>query len=578
MTVTDPATGPGPAAAGASSSTASSTTASRRTEGLSETADGRPVPSARRRLAGHVGNRPLDEDRVFSWVVTLGITAVAGFLRLWNLGYPKQFLFDETYYAKDGFSLWKWGYAQNWVDKANDAIVDGRYTPDLQTGDPTMVVHPDVGKWLIGLGEHLFGFDAFGWRISSAVVGTLMVLVMIRLARRVTGSTLLGAVAGVLLAFDGLQFVLSRLALLDIYVAFFLLCAVSCLVADRDWGRARMARLVEPGYRAAAGEWGPVRGLRWRPWRLAAGLMFGLAIGSKWSALVPMAALGVLVVFWDAGARRSLGVRGAFLKAAVADGLLAFAYLVGVAGVVYVATWTGWLMHHHVYEVHLARNNYGPYWGDYTLTERHGLAGFWQALRSLAHYHRDVWSFHSTGLVGATHAYASDPRGWLFLNRSVGVAADLGIKPGTQGCTAPADSTCIRQVVLLGNPVVWWGGIPALLYAVYSWLVRRDWRFGLVVVGVLSCWLPFFRYADRPIFSFYAITLLPFTILAITMVLGRLLGPADATPRRRLIGTSVAGAYVVLVILSFAWFWPVYTNALLTTPQWLDRIWFRAWI
>ena len=104
-----------------------------------------------------------------------------------------------------------------------------------------MVVHPEVGKWLIALGEKAFGMDPFGWRVAAAVVGSLMVLVMCRLARRLTGSTLLGCVAGLLLCFDGLQFVLSRLALLDIFLAFFILCAVACLVADRDWYRARMA-------------------------------------------------------------------------------------------------------------------------------------------------------------------------------------------------------------------------------------------------------------------------------------------------------------------------------------------------
>ena len=43
-------------------------------------------------------------------------------------------------------------------------------------------------------------------------------------------------------------------------------------------------------------------------------------------------------------------------------------------------------------------------------------------------------------------------------------------------------------------------------------------------------------------------------------------------------GTAVAGAFVVLVIVNFAWFWPIYTDELITTPQWLDRIWFRRWI
>ena len=115
-----------------------------------------------------------------------------------------------------------------------------------------MVVHPEVGKWLIGLGELVFGMTPFGWRVASAIVGSLMVMVMIRLARRVTRSTLLGLVAGLLMCFDGLQLVLSRLALLDIFVAFFVLCAVSCMVADRDWVRERLARHVPSGSRAAA--------------------------------------------------------------------------------------------------------------------------------------------------------------------------------------------------------------------------------------------------------------------------------------------------------------------------------------
>ena len=120
-----------------------------------------------------------------------------------------------------------------------------------------MVVHPEVGKWIIAIGEHLFGMTPFGWRISSAVVGTLMVMVMIRLARRVTRSTLLGLVAGLLMTFDGLHYTLSRLALLDIYVGFFVLCAVSCMVADRDWSRERLARQVPPGSPSRTGCVGP---------------------------------------------------------------------------------------------------------------------------------------------------------------------------------------------------------------------------------------------------------------------------------------------------------------------------------
>jgi dolichyl-phosphate-mannose--protein O-mannosyl transferase len=515
------------------------------------------------------------DDRLLGWVVAVGVAALAGWLRLWRLGSPNQLLFDETYYAKDAFSLWRYGYGRTWREQANAAIEAGRYRPGLIKADPEMTVHPDVGKWLIGAGEQLFGLDAYGWRIASAVVGTLMVLVMVRFVRRLTGSTLLGGIAGLLLCFDGLQFVLSRLGLLDIFAAFFLLCAVSCLLADRDWGRARLLRLV-PGGRVPDG-WGPVRGLRWRPWRLAAGVLFGLAVGSKWSALAPVAGFAVLTVAWDAGARRALGVRLAWWRAAVVDGLPAFAYLVVVGLLVYVATWAGWLAHAHVYEVALSDNQYGPFWGSYTRHEAHGASALLQGLRSLWHYHHDLWSFHRNGLRDAHHAYQSDPVGWLLLDRPVGVAADLGIKPGVQGCDAAPGSTCLRQVLLLGTPALWWGGAAALLYAGYAWLLRRDWRAGVAVVGVLTAWVPFFPNADRPIFSFYVITALPFTIAAVCLVLGRLLGPAEPT-RRRMWGTAAVGAFVLLVVLNFAWFWPVYTHQLISTRDWLERIWFKAWI
>jgi dolichyl-phosphate-mannose-protein mannosyltransferase len=546
----------------------------RRTTGLSTTADDRVVPSARRRLAPLLRN----DDRFVGWAATVAVTVLALFLRLWKLGRPHAFLFDETYYAKDAWSLWHHGYVTGYVHDANTRILAGRLD-GLYTDSPSMVVHPEVGKWLIGLGEHFFGMDPFGWRVASAVVGALMVAVMIRLARRVTGSTLLGCVAGLLLCFDGLQFVLSRLALLDIFAAFFLLCAISCLVADRDWGRLRMARLVPSGYRTSADDWGPVRGLLWRPWRLAAGVCFGLACGTKWSAVFPLAAFGLLVWMWDAGARRAIGVRLPRLRSAVVDGLPAFGYLVLVAAVVYVLTWTGWLLHADAYERSLSNTQYGPYWGSYLRRDAHGFfPELMQSLRSLWHYHHDVYTFHTRFLDDATHTYQSKPQGWLILNRPVGVEADLGIKPGAQGCTAPSDSTCLRQVLLLGTPALWWGGVLALVYAVYGWLGKRDWRFGLAVVGVLSTWLPWIPNDDRPIFSYYAIAILPFTVLAVTLCLGTMIGGPRASYRRRMWGTAFAGAFLVLVIVNFAWFWPIYTGELLTTPQWLDRIWFNRWI
>ena len=229
----------------------------------------------------------------------MAITLLAVFLRLWHLGTPRVVRVRRDLLRQGRLVAAALRLLRDYIDKANEQILAGQ-TRGIWKDDPSMIVHPEVGKWLIALGEKAFGMDPFGWRVAAAVVGSLMVLVMCRLARRVTGSTALGIVAGLLMCFDGLQFVLSRLALLDIFLAFFLLCAVHCMVADRDWYRARMARLVPAPVEDAA-DWGPVRGLLFRPWLLAAGISCGLAIGTKWTAAYALAAFGLLVWFWSAG-------------------------------------------------------------------------------------------------------------------------------------------------------------------------------------------------------------------------------------------------------------------------------------
>ncbi|KRB78235.1 glycosyl transferase [Nocardioides sp. Root190] len=572
---------------------------------MSTTADGRRVPHAIDRALGPL-RRLRGHQRLVGWLGPIAITLLAFGLRVIDLDNPKRFAFDETYYAKDAWSLLNNGFIQTYLKDAdgnpkneiNDDILAG-HTQGVWTGDPSLAVHPDVGKWLIALGEKAFGMDPFGWRIASAVAGALMVLVMCRLVRRMTGSTMLGCVAGVLLMLDGLHFVLSRLALLDIFLALFLLCGVACIVADRDWLRGRLAK------RALRAEDGTLQGwggrVLFRPWLLAGGICFGLAIGTKWTALYPLAAFGVLCWLWSAGARRSLGIRWAVLKGAVADGLPAFVHLVVIGGLVYVATWTGWLLHANEYEDELSSTQYRQYTGQgqcakdddsYQATDLDdskkwptadekdatGIGEAWQSLRSLWYYHQDVYTFHTHFLNCSEHFYESKPSSWLLVNRPVGVAVTNDISPDAKGCDAPADSDCIKQVVLMPTPVLWWGGIIALLFSVVMWIGARDWRYGVAVVGTLSTWLPWMLYDERPIFIFYGIAILPFLVLAVTLSIGHLIGPSRLPSARRTTGVIVGGAFVVLTLVNFAWFWPIFTNQMLTHSEWLDRIWFSRWV
>ena len=543
------------------------------------------APGGRTALLGGRASVPLrarftpavaGSNRLVGWVAPTGVFLLALALRLWQLGTPGRLLFDETYYAKDAWSLRHFGYVREYVESANKRIEAGE-VEGLFTDQPAQVVHPEVGKWMIAAGQWAFGMDPFGWRVAAALTGALTVLVLARMVRRLTGSTLLGCVAGLLLTFDGLHLVMSRTALLDVFLTFWLVCAVACLVADRDAGRARLLRRF-PQTTDISG-WGPL--LLWRPWRLAAGACFGLAVGTKWNGIFVLAVMGLLVLAWDAGARRAIGVRGAWLKAPLMDGVPAFLMLVGVALVVYALSWTGWLLHHETFEQRYGFG-YGESapWGAYLDSPASGFVGETvQALRSLWHFHVLNYEFHTGDyLADQTHPYQGNPLGWLTLNRPVGVAVDNDIAPSAPGCTATAGSECIRQVLALGNPVLWWAAIPALVVSLWQWLARRDWRFGVPVLAVAALWLPWFRLDDRPIFSFYAVAFVPFSCAALAMVCGLALGPSDAAPLRRAAGTVLIITLLAAVIVSFAFFWPLWTHELLPDREWSRRIWFDAWI
>jgi dolichyl-phosphate-mannose-protein mannosyltransferase len=159
--------------------------------------------------------------------------------RLWRLDSPKGYIFDEIYYAKNAFSLISSGVEFD------------------QEGGAEFVVHPPLGKWLIGIGIKLFGNSEFGWRSSSALFGSASVLLIYLIAKRLFKSEFLALSAALLMALDGLSLVMSRVALLDIFLMFFILLTFYFLLKENYW---------------------------------LSGLAIGLGVSTKWSAafLIPV--------------------------------------------------------------------------------------------------------------------------------------------------------------------------------------------------------------------------------------------------------------------------------------------------
>jgi dolichyl-phosphate-mannose-protein mannosyltransferase len=459
--------------------------------------------------------------RVLGWALPIFVTLLAAWQRFTNLARPKGFIFDEVYYVTGARQFLRHGVEYDYLKHAT-----------------VFIVHPPVGKWIIAVGIRLFGDREFGWRFAVASLGSLSILILARVARRLFQSTTLGVIAGILLAVDGMHFVHSRVALLDLILMFWALCAFALLLIDRDQSRE---------YVELWGEFGK------RPYRLLAGVCLGLAAGTKWSGFYIAIAFAILSLFWDRSAKsrieRTLTIRN----------VLSDAFALGVLPLItYVASWIGWIRSSLGWDRH---------WADGRTTSWGFIP---KSLRSLWHYHYEMYFFHTH--LHTPHPYQSNPFGWLILRRPTAFYY-FAPPTGSNHCIA---KVCAQEVTALGNPLIWWAGIFALVFVAYSLFERRDWRAGAILTGFAAGYLPWFAFLHRTVFSFYGIVFLPWLVLAVTYALGEILGTRDDLRRRWRIG--IVAAFVVGAIVLFFYFLPVLDGQVIPYSDWHSKMWFSSWI
>ncbi|WP_085947042.1 dolichyl-phosphate-mannose--protein mannosyltransferase [Gordonia soli] len=488
-------------------------------------------------------------DRRRGLVVGLVITVLAAITRLWGLRTPTDQgtpVFDEKHYVPQGWQVLTGG---NWIED-NPAY--------------GLVVHPPVGKWLLAAGEGVFGYGPVGWRIAPAIAGIGIVVLVYCAVRRMTRSTLVGAIAGLFAICDGVLFVQSRMGMLDIFQALFVVAAFTALIADRDQVRRRMYVAYTEG-RVGLTDYGPRLGFRW--YRFTAGVMLGLACGTKWSGIYFVMFFAVLAVGFDVANRRAHNVRRPWRGTLVRDVVPAAASLAVLPVLIYLATFAPWFSG----ETSVYR---------YEVGNRIGVDGPFSwvpaAWRSLWYYESGVLEFHAglTNSAGNHHPWESKPWTWPMGLRPMLYA----IETGPDQC---GGGDCVRAQMLLGSPAMWWLALPMLLWGLWSWLVRRDWRYAAVVVGYGAAFLPWFTNLDRQMYFFYATAMAPFLVMGLALCCSDVLSSATRTartrPERRVLAVLLVAIYVGLVVDNFVWLWPILTGSPIPLSTWHQQIWLPSW-
>ena len=401
------------------------------------------------------------------------IIAFALILRLWRLNLPKGYIFDEVYYAKNANSLIR-----------NSVELNAQ-------GQAEFIVHPPLGKWLIGIGIKVFGNDEFGWRISAAVIGTLSVVLIYLITKELFKSVFLSNIAAALMAFDGLALVMSRVALLDIFLMFFILLAFYSLIKNNIW---------------------------------LSGVAIGLAAATKWSAifLIPFFILLTINYFQIEPVK--------WLKRA--------AQYIFLPSLVYLLSWSGWIFTSGGWDRQSGSNVFTSLWK----------------------YHTAILDFHRN--LVETHSYAANPWSWLILGRPTSFFYET-----PSGCGV---SSCSQEILAIGTPILWWAGIFAIALTFGFFVTNRDRISMIILAGIAGTYLPWFLIQSRTTFYFYAISILPFLILALIYSFNWALRYGDY--RKQIIG------FLVVVALNFIYFLPILLGIEIPYSQWLSRMWLKSWI
>lgn len=446
---------------------------------------GEELLTASARRPGATSRRPL---LAASLVVPVLLTALAGGARAWRVTTPEGTYWDENWYAFDALA-----YLGGWQSTGEPG------DPAVKIDAETTWVHPPLGKWIIALGGvGPLGFRPIGWRLPSVIFGTAGVLLLYLLALELWRSVWWAALAGLLLALDGLHLVQSRIAMLDIFVTTFLVAALLCLVRDRSRTPTRRA-----------GE-GPVS--RWfgSGYRLGAGALLGAAVATKWSGLFGLALAAALYTAWTIRPASGEDRRRA-LRQGVAS-------LVAVPLLVYLASYGAFFVEH------------GPDFGGFLALQVSMLQ-------------------HQLG-AHATQPGISSPWTWPLLLRPVRYypAAFAHVPPGQP------------QVLALGNPVLWWGFLALSPVLVVRALRRGDTIARFILAGYGAMYLPWFA-SSRTEFLTYMLPAVPFMCLGVVAgvrsISGRWAGVGGGATAVAVGVSALAYAPLWLAVTAPAWWFRV---------------------
>jgi 4-amino-4-deoxy-L-arabinose transferase-like glycosyltransferase len=418
----------------------------------------------------------------------------------------------------------------------------------LRLEEPYEWVHPPLGKLIIALSILLFGMNPFGWRILGVAAAAAMIPLIYLMAKRLFKSSAAGFITAFLLTFEFMHFTVARLATTEVYL---LLFSMAMFFFALEYFTAREENHEE----RKAGEKN-----RAATWLFLSLICFGLGFAVKWTAIFGLLALFTLLIAANLRSKKPLWYDGRIVLA----GIL-------FSGAIYIAAYLPYMysggghalidlqqlpLYLHYVKEYLAT-------GTITVTPFNSLTVFDLQLQ--------MFGYHA-GLE-ATHPYSSTWWSWPLMLKPLWLYSN-------------SLNGSVSTIVMLGNPVIWWSAIPALIgiggVAVAARLKGRSdpaYRFVplFILVPYLLQWLLYLS-IPRILFIYHFLANVPFIILAVTYWLHQPFEQRWTASRSGLLLRVLVLAFLGAVIALFFIFYPVLSGYPVSSVYKEQLRWLPGWV
>lgn len=207
----------------------------------------------------------------FPWLFIIVLTVFSFSLRFYRFTEPGHYYFDEVYHAVT---------AKAYAD--NNPVAYDPFAPAPSEGTAYEWLHPPLAKLIQAGSIKILGDNPVGWRTPNLIFGTAIIPAVFILAYLLFGP-IAAIFASVVIAFENLTFVMSRITMNDVFITFFTICAF--IFMARYLKKSSFINLAFTS------------------------LFLGLAVSSKWTGLYAIGVISfILLIFQFKTKRLSLNL------------------------------------------------------------------------------------------------------------------------------------------------------------------------------------------------------------------------------------------------------------------------------